>query len=230
MGQGFYASYARHKGYQTPILTKKAIGRFDAEIWRPAQFQAGHRVLELGCGTGMFLAYLAAKGVEDFLGVDHDPNLAAHIPQSARAHFRYADLAALIEEADGPHYDRVVMLDVLEHFDAERALALLEGLKARMARGAKLVVKVPNAASPWGQQYQWGDLTHRAAYTPLSLGQLAIAADYRLEAVYDQKQGNRRRRFTDALVHRILSWVLLTPPDFWGANLYAILAPNPSKR
>jgi SAM-dependent methyltransferase len=230
VGQGFYASYARHKGYQTPILTKKAIARFDAEIWRPAEFQTGHRVLELGCGTGMFLAYLAAKAVGDFLGVDHDPNLAAHIPESARAHFRCADLAALIEEPEAKRYDRVVMLDVLEHFEAERAVALLEGMKAILAPGAKLVVKVPNAASPWGQQYQWGDLTHRAAYTPLSLGQLAIAADYRLETIYDQKQGSPRRRFTDALLHRVLAWALLTPPDFWGANLYAILAPNPSRR
>ena len=87
-----------------------------------------------------------------------------------------------------------------------------------------MVVKVPNAGGPWGLQYQFGDLTHRTAFSPISLRQLADAAGYAPPLIYAQRQGSRRRMVTDALVHGFLSWALLNPPEFWSANLYAVFS------
>ena len=183
-------------------------------------------MLELGCGTGAFLAYLAAKGVTDVVGVDHDPALAEIIPAPVRDRFRCADLWAALADQSLGRFDRVALFDVLEHFTAADALRLLQGLRDRLAPDARVVVKVPNAACPWALQYQFGDLTHRTAFTPLSLRQLADAGGYDCVRVYPQRQGSRRRMVTDALVHRFLSWALLTPPEFWSANMYAVLVPR----
>jgi cyclopropane fatty-acyl-phospholipid synthase-like methyltransferase len=218
---GFYGSYARYKNYRTPELGPKQIRRFDAEVWRPATCATGMRFLEIGCGTGAFLAYLAAKGVADFRGIDHDPALAAVIPAEVRDRFVCGDLWQAL--ADGPRFDRIVALDVLEHFPAEEALRLLGAARARLNPGGRVVLKVPNAACPWGLQYQFGDLTHRTAFTPQSLRQLAGAAGMEVVALFGQRQGSRRRMVTDALLHRLLSWALLTPPEIWTANLYAVL-------
>jgi SAM-dependent methyltransferase len=223
MNNGFYESYAAFKGYETPGLSAKDVARFDAEIWRPASFSAGMRVLELGCGTGQFMAYLAGKDITDITGIDHDPALAGVIPEEVRNCFICTDVMKWLPEtaAEAP-FDRIVLLDVLEHFKPDDAFALLQKMAARLAPGGRIVVKVPNAGSPFGLTYQFGDLTHLTAFNSISLGQLATAAGLRVERLYDQHRGSRRRRFTDAAVRKFLSWALLTPPPLWGANLYGV--------
>lgn len=223
---GFYSSYSSYKSYTTPEVGPKQGRRFDAEIWRPAGCDARMSFLEIGCGTGAFLAYLRRKGVDRLLGIDHDPALAEVVPAEVRGDYRCRDAGELLADPAIGRFDRVVMLDVLEHFSAEDSRTLLKALRSKLAPGALVVLKVPNAACPWGLQYQFGDLTHRTAYTPLSIRQLADASGYRLAKAYAQRQGSRRRLITDALVHRFLSWALLNPPEFWSANLYAILEPT----
>jgi len=222
----FYQSYASYKGYETPQTGRKQIARFDAEVWYPAQFTPACRVLELGCGTGAFLAYLDTKGIRGSIGVDHDPALAEIIPANVRASFVCTDIWSALADDDLGRFDRVALFDVLEHFSPDEALRLLKALIPRLTPDARIILKVPNAACPWALQYQFGDLTHRTAFTPQSMRQLADAAGYDVLRVYAQRQGSRRRMITDMLVHRFLSWALLTPPEFWSANMYAVLVPR----
>lgn len=224
---GFYGTYASHKGYATPQVGPKQAARFDAEIWRPAECSPAHSFLEIGCGTGAFLAYLRDRGVTRLLGIDHDPALAAVIPEVARGDFACRDVWEVAADESLGRFDRIVLLDVLEHFGAEEALRLLQTLRGRLAEGGRVILKVPNAGSPWGLSYQYGDLTHRTAFAPISIRQLADAAGFASPLLYGQRQGSRRRMLTDALACRLLSWALLNPPEIWSANLYAVLQVKP---
>jgi SAM-dependent methyltransferase len=225
MSADFYESYAAFKGYSTPGLSGKDIARFDAEIWVPGGFAPGMRVLELGCGTGQFLAYLAAKGVTDLTGVDHDPELGPVIPPEVRESFICGDIGKWLgDTADEPPFDRIVLLDVLEHFTPADGFRLMSAMADRLAPGGRILVKVPNAGSPFGLTYQFGDLTHLTAFNAISLEQMATAAGLSVERLYDQHRGSRRRRVTDAMVRKFLSWALLVPPPLWGANLYGIFS------
>lgn len=226
---GFYDSYASYKRYRTPEIGGKQLRRFDAEIWTPGECGRDMVFLEIGCGTGEFLAYLHAKGVGRFIGIDHDPALAEIVPAAVRDRFRCADIWAFLAEPDQAALDRVVMLDVLEHFSPEKARDLLVAIRGRLAPGGRIIVKVPNAGCPWGLAYQFGDLTHKTAFNSLSLRQLADASGLALIGLHPQRQGSRRRMVTDALVHRFLSWALLNPPEFWSANLYAVMAAKPAE-
>lgn len=220
---GFYTSYASYKQYVPPSLNRKDISRFDAEIWAPAECQATHSFLEIGCGTGGFLAYLHQRGVTRFIGIDHDPALTEVIPPELRDHFTCCSVWDLLADSQAGTFDRVVLLDVLEHFAPAEATELLKALRPRLTPGARVVVKVPNAASPWALQWQFGDVTHQTPFTPLSLRQVADAAGYGLAAFWPQRRGSRRRMVTDALFHRFLSWVLLNPPPVWSPNFYGML-------
>lgn len=224
-GRDFYAGYAAFKGYAPPALSAKQALRLDAEVWRPAQCRADMAFLEIGCGTGLFLAYLAGKGVADFTGIDADAAVAAHIPPALAPHFRAGDaFAYLAGEGADKRFDRVVMLDVLEHFSAQDGARLLEALAPVLAPAARIVVRVPNMASPWGGQYQWGDVTHKAAYAPGALRQLAGAAGYACLACHAHRQGSPVRRFLDGALTALLKRALMTPPEIWTANFYAVLA------
>lgn len=220
----FQESYGAFKLYATPLLAAKNIRRFDREFWRPAACAPAMAVLEVGCGTGLFLAYLAAKGVTDFLGIDIDPELQQILPPSVGDRFRAVDVRTFLEAgAEGRTFDRIVMLDVLEHFAPDEGATLLEGLGRILRPGGRILVKVPNMASPWGGQYQYGDLTHKAAYTPSSLRHLALASGFICTAVYPHEEGSRFRRFRARLFHAFLGWMLMTPPEIWSANFFAIL-------
>ncbi|NQU56279.1 MAG: class I SAM-dependent methyltransferase [Rhodospirillales bacterium] len=226
MSIDFYSSYRAYKNYQSPTLAAKDIARFDAEVWNPATFSPTMSCLEIGSGEGAFLAYLAARGVENFHGIDHDPALVAVQPSEVAAHFECADVWQYLDSASRAErtFERVLLFDVLEHFSPEEGFRLLSALKGVLAEEGKIVLKVPNASSPWGINYQFGDLTHKTAYNGESLRQLATAGGYHVEALYDQRRGSSRRMITDAILHRFLSWALLTPPPLWGANLYCILS------
>ena len=224
MPSDFYDSYSVYKEYRAPALVRKDIERFDAEIWVPAGFSKEMSCLEIGSGTGEFLTYLATKGLETFHGIDHDPALTdVQAPEVAR-HFECADVWQYLENTKQDGFDRVVLLDVLEHFSPEDGFRLLSKIKKVLGPGGKIVIKVPNASSPWGINYQFGDLTHLTPFNPESLRQLATACELQVDTIYDQRRGSPRRMMTDRLVHKFLSWALLTPPPFWGANLYCIFS------
>jgi len=84
----------------------------------------GANVLDLGCGNGRFLAFLAARGWHgSYLGVDNDPQLLSFAQETAR---RSPGVEAALMEADlmdavwmgslaGRHPDRIVCLAVLHH-------------------------------------------------------------------------------------------------------------------
>lgn len=219
----FYASYGAFKEYATPGLRPKHVKRFDRLFWIPAACDPAMAVLEIGCGLGQFLLYLREKGVADFLGIDQDPQLEVHIPEQVRDHFRIADVWQFLESGIEPgRFDRIALFDVLEHFASEDGVTLLSGLRGLLKPGGRVVVKVPNAASPWGAQYQYGDLTHRTAFAPGSLRQIAVAAGLVCLGCHPEAEGSPIRRFFDKALHGFLSHVLLAPPEVWTANVIAV--------
>lgn len=226
MAADFYSSYSAYKNYRSPSLASKDIARFDAEIWKPAAFSVDMSCLEIGSGTGAFLAYLASKGLADFHGIDHDQALKNVQTAEVSARFECIDVWRYLENRGDGNFDRVVLLDVLEHFSPEEGFRLLSMIKKALGDQGKIVIKVPNASSPWGINYQFGDLTHKTAFNAESLRQLATACALNVESIYDQRRGSRRRMVTDAILHKFLTWALLTPPPMWGANIYCILSPE----
>ncbi len=93
MSDTHYGTYAEYKGYTTPLVRDKHIRRLNAEFWAPMACTTEMSVLEIGCGTGLFLAYLSARGVENFTGIDSDPALQGVIPEPVAGRFRVAEAA-----------------------------------------------------------------------------------------------------------------------------------------
>ncbi len=220
----FYETYGASKSYTTPQLTKKHIQRFDSEVWEPSGLTIGMRCLEIGCGTGHFLHYLHAKGVAGLKAIDLDSSLAPVIPEPVRDRFEATDVWTFIEkDSDQTSYDRIFMFDVFEHFVPEDGLKLLNGLKMRLNTGGAIILKMPNASSPWGLQFQHGDLTHLAQYTPGSIRQMAVAAGLTCSSCWPHLLGSRSRQRLDKLLQAILNRVVATPPEIWEGNFYARL-------
>ncbi len=112
--------------------------------------QPGERILDAGCGSGIFTGRVLARGAT-VVGLDLSlPMLHAALRRHAGARFLglCADLSAL-PCADGC-FDRVWSMTAIEFIeDAARTLAELE----RVTRpGGTIVVTTLNSLSPWAEE------------------------------------------------------------------------------
>lgn len=222
--EDFYKGYAAYKRYQTPILKKKHMRWYGREIWTPARCAPETSFLELGSGPGEFLAYLKQMGVRRFLGVEINADAIQAMPSGLENHLQQIDIWDFLDGAAGSEpYDRVVLLDVLEHFSVTEGVRLLEKIKGVLAPDGRVVIRVPNMASPWGGMYQFADLTHKSAYTPNSLEQLGQAAGYKTLQFLPYRRGSMFRRFTEDCLHGFLSRILTVTPAIWTPNMIAIM-------
>lgn len=102
----------------------------------------GGRVLDVGCGSGIFTALLAHHGF-DLVGVDQDPDIVAY----AREMADYFRSPAKLERADATdlspyhgHFDLVYSIGVVEHFEAEVSVQLI---REQARCGRFVLVSVP---------------------------------------------------------------------------------------
>lgn len=136
---------------------------------------SGHRVLDIGCGDGLFFDKLAAFGT--VLGVEKDPMLvAADGPHRSRIILGSFGPGF---EVPGP-FDVILMLDVLEHMDdpggaLRRAAELL-------APAGVLVATVPALRGLWTSHDALN--RHRTRFGRPELLRLASAAGLRPERCF----------------------------------------------
>jgi 2-polyprenyl-3-methyl-5-hydroxy-6-metoxy-1,4-benzoquinol methylase len=108
----------------------------------------GTRVLDVGCGTGLF-AYEAAKRGASVVGVDYSPESIAIAKRTySHPHLEYRCENILKSKALGEKFDVVVSLGTLEHMDAPFD-ALRTFKKLLKPRGA-ILLTCPNWVNPRG--------------------------------------------------------------------------------
>lgn len=138
-------------GWGTPAGRKRAERR-GWLISKAGDLGPNKRVLEIGCGTGLFTEMFAATGA-DVTAVDLSPVLLA----KARARRLPADRIRFLEkpfeecEADG-HFDAVIGSSVLHHLDMSRALPKIFAL---LKPGGCFSFAEPNMLNPqvWAERH-----------------------------------------------------------------------------
>ena len=220
--ENFYQSYAAYNGYRTPVVKPKHVRWYDREFWTPARCSAEISVLELGSGTGEFMSYLKQKGVRRFQGVEQEKDAAAVVEPGLESHVHVGDIWDYLDGYSADPFERIVMLDVLEHFSPGDGVRLLERINSVLSPGGLVVARVPNMGSPWGGIHQFADLTHQAAYTAKSLEQLGLAAGYEVVAFVSYRRGSPFRRVAEGALNWLLSKVLTVTPVVWTANIIVV--------
>ena len=104
------------------------------------------RVLDVGCGTGTMLTYLARYGEAE--GIDMDAEAIQYCRERGLARVTQAKADRLPFAEDT--FELVTALDVIEHIDDDRA-ALNEALRV-LRPGGSLLISVPAYRFLWGRQ------------------------------------------------------------------------------
>lgn len=134
LGSRYHYYYARAKLGSDPLYPGvcAALAGTDAPL------------LDLGCGLGLLAHALHEAGIGvRYFGVDNDARkVAAARRAAARVGLADAGFETLdLSRALPPHRGSVAILDVLQFFDAQRQLDVVDTAIGMLAPGAKLVIR-----------------------------------------------------------------------------------------
>jgi ubiquinone/menaquinone biosynthesis C-methylase UbiE len=133
-----------------------AEGAYNAWYDRPAVLEligevTGQRVLDAGCGPGLYAEQLVARGAE-VVAFDHSPKMVdlARNRLGDQAMVRVHDLADPLDWLEDDSFDAALLALVIHHLD-DRVAALRE-LYRVLRPGGRLVVSTHHPTADWLRQ------------------------------------------------------------------------------
>lgn len=130
-------------------LDKNVHSKFERAI-ELAQVKSGQRILDIGCGRGE-IAYYCAKEGANVVAIDYSSAAVAIARQTVSKLPRERQDLVTIEEADLSDFkptglfDKVFMIDVVEHIYDWQLKNILLSLKGHLSGGGQIIVSTPNA-------------------------------------------------------------------------------------
>jgi len=136
------------------------------------------RILELGCGCGMNISALMRNGYENVSGVDISSEQINCAKSKLGVESVIVADAFKYLESNTEKYDVVLLIDILEHFDAEATVSFLKLVRSVLAKNGRVIIQTPCAFSAFMPNY-FRDITHKRAYTPQSMTQTLLMSGYK---------------------------------------------------
>ncbi|MFI8281352.1 class I SAM-dependent methyltransferase [Streptomyces sp. NPDC085929] len=172
-----------YDGFADTFAREAAVSPYNARYDRPTVLGllgdvSGLRVLDAGCGPGLYLSELAARGAEA-VGIDQSADMVrlARERLGPLAHIRHHDIDTPLTWAADATFD-IVMLTLVLHYARDRVRTLAE-LARTLRSDGRVVISTSHPTADWladGGGYfdarhveeSWsGGMTHRYWRQPL---------------------------------------------------------------
>ncbi|HEV2033372.1 MAG TPA: methyltransferase domain-containing protein [Candidatus Dormibacteraeota bacterium] len=135
--------------------------------------QGGRRILDVGCGTGTMLIYLARFGNAQGVDIDEEAIEYCH----ARGLTQVSQSAADSLPFSNDTFELVTVLDVIEHIDDD--VGVLREVRRVLRPGGRLLVTVPAYMFLWGRQDRVN--LHKRRYVAPELRKRLQSAGFEVE-------------------------------------------------
>lgn len=166
-----YSDYQEWKSWDKLFtFTSDHAGYFAAELKDLRVERA--EVLEIGFGAGSCVTWMIEKGATVSMTEISERSCAEARERGYEV--LHSDLPTVAEEHTG-HFDTIIAFDVFEHLDLDVVGAYLDACETMLKPGGRLLLRFPNAQSPFGLKHQAGDPTHRSELS-LAVFRLLIAS------------------------------------------------------
>ena len=170
-------------------------------------------ILDIGCGYGTLVAFLHEIGYVNARGIDGSPEMVRAAARMGIGAVNEADIFDHLETAAGA-YDMIIALDVIEHFQKDELLRLLEVIHQALRPNGTFLLQTPNGLSHYGRWYGVFDFTHEIILDAESTRQCLNVAGFEEVAV----------RPVPPIVHGVASAIRASFWFFWQAFLRLSLA------
>lgn len=177
------------------------------------RFPAGGRVLDVGCGEGIFLQLLRDGG-RTGVGVDRSPEDVALARAKGLEVVEEDALAYLAGQRE--EFDGIFCAHVIEHLVPADAVRLIEGARAALRPGGRLVLITPDTLDlETLTERFWLDLTHVRPYPLPLLVALVKALGFELLDQGNDPRSARSRTLRNT-PRRFLRWLRFGPHAYRG--------------
>ena len=107
-------------------------------------------ILDIGCGSGLFASIIATETKATVLGIDSNKDAIGF----CQSQYSLNNLSFEEHTTDEIHFsdnsfDKVVLLEVIEHITKDQGIALLKKIHSLLKPGGELVLSTPNKRSLW---------------------------------------------------------------------------------
>ncbi len=154
------------------------------------------KILDIGCGNGGFVYWLQRLGYQNAEGIDISKEQIEVAQKLGIKNIRQEDIKKFLNfgtsdvlgtsEVQSIKYDIIFCRDVLEHFNKEEILDILEKIYKILNNNGVLVIQAPNAESSFSGKIRYGDFTHEISFTETSIRQILLATGFREITIYSQ--------------------------------------------
>jgi 2-polyprenyl-3-methyl-5-hydroxy-6-metoxy-1,4-benzoquinol methylase len=134
------------------------------------------RILELGCGRGLFLKFLSDTGYKNIFGIDVSKE-QIDIAKDQNLNVEEIDVLEYLK-SNIEKFDLIFAIDLIEHFDKDELIPLFEGIYKNLIIGGAFVFHTPNGLGINANRIIYGDLTHLSIFTPNSAAQILKLAGF----------------------------------------------------
>lgn len=143
-------------------------------------FPTKSKILDLGCGNGILLRWLAARGYENCVGFDLS---SEQIEQGKSFGTKNIFKGDILEERLYFESDIIFLRDVIEHLEIEENIKLFSLISKYLSKDGIVIIQTVNGDSAIANTTLYGDATHKAAFTKRSIEQLLQFVNMRLVSV-----------------------------------------------
>jgi cyclopropane fatty-acyl-phospholipid synthase-like methyltransferase len=184
-------------------------------------------ILDIGCGTGHFLYYLKAKGIENFVGVDISDQQVEFCKNNITEKVMQADIFKFMKDKKNA-YNFIIANDFMEHLKNDRIYEFLELVYQSLEKEGIFSLRVPNMSNPFSIDSRYRDFTHLAGYTEKSIFQLLCSVgfkDIQITSTNSKIKSLKSliRRVLVILLHQFIKFLYYiqdyTVPKHLGKNL-----------
>lgn len=129
-------------------------------------------IVDLGCGHGAFLYFAKQLGYTNASGVEASEDQIAMARKCGITNIVQGDVEQFLSQTPNSSVDFILLFDLLEHFDKNEALRIMDQICRVLKVQGQVLIHVPNASSPFGGRLRYGDYTHLQSFTGTSITQL----------------------------------------------------------
>lgn len=161
-------------------------------------------ILEIGCGPGYLIEYLAKLGFKDVMGIDVSEE-QINLARSKGLNAKNADAIDYLSEINSK-YDIIIAIDLIEHLHRGELIELFRFVNLALHTGGMVVIHTPNGEGLFPQHVIYGDLTHSTIFTENSLKQLLHLTGF--EKITMQETGPIPKNLKGII--RVFLWKFIT--------------------
>jgi len=147
------------------------------------EFRKDVRILELGCGRGIFLEFLINNGYKNVFGID----VSKEQIDIAKAQNLNVQEIGVLEylKSSSEKFDLIFAIDLIEHFHKDELIPLFESIYNNLKDGGAFVFHTPNGLGINANRLIYGDLTHSTIFTPNSAIQILKLVGFKKTKFYE---------------------------------------------